>query len=125
LYANEQNKALNYRCLRIIVKDFRQWIDAATQRLPPTLWWKFTAASLAIKNRQSNQPQRLYEDIFKNTYKITRKPGKFFGYDNSNSLIGRSMTRNLIGQTLAQIQGSWTDTNLSNDQIRRMLKKTF
>jgi len=48
-----------------------------------------------------------------------------FGYDNSNTVIGRAMTRNWIGQAFGHIQSSWTDTNLSNDQIRRMLKKTF
>jgi len=123
-------ESIHYRCLRIIVKYFRQrfgreWIDDAAQRLPPLYGGKFAPASLAIKIRQSSQPQRLYEDSFKNTCKITRKPGRHFGYDNSNSLIDRSMTRDWIGQTLGQIQGSWTDTNLSNDQIWRMLKKTF
>jgi len=44
----------HYRCLRIIVKDYKQlisreWIDAATQRLPTRQWGKFAAVSLVIK----------------------------------------------------------------------------
>jgi len=123
-------ESVHYRCLRIIVKDYKQrisreWIDAATQRLPPKMWCRFAAASMAIKVRQSQYPQRLYEDIFENAYTVSRKPGRLFGYDSSKSLVGRSITKNWIGQTLGQIQSSWSNSVLSNDQIRRLLKRTF
>lgn len=123
-------ESIHYRCLRIIVKDYKQrisseWIDAATQRLPPKKWCRFAAASTAIKIKQSQLPQRLHENIFRNTYAVARKPGRLFGYDSSKSLVGRSSTKNWIGQTPGQIQPSWTNSLMSNDQIRRMLKRTF
>jgi len=86
-------ESVHYRCLRIIMKDYKQrisseWIDAATQRLPPKKWSRFAAASLAIKIRQSQLPQRLHEDIFRNTYVVSRKPGRLFGYDSSKTMVG-------------------------------------
>jgi len=123
-------ESIHYRCLRVIVKDYRQrisrvWIDAATQRLPPKKWCRFAAASLAIKVRKCQAPRYLNDELFKNTYTEVRKPGRLFGYDSSKSMTGRAITKNWIGQTLGQIQASWTNSNLSNDQIRRMLKQTF
>jgi len=114
----------------LIVKDYKQrisreWIDAATQRLPPKLWCRFAAASLAIKVRQSREPRYLHDEFFLNTYTEARKPGRLFGYDSSKGMIGRSQTKNWIGQTLGQIKNPWTTSSLSNDQIRRLLKRTF
>jgi len=122
-------ESVHYKCLRLIVKDYRQrisreWIDAATQRLPPKLLGKFATASLAIKIRQAKAPLGLYEEIFKNTYAETRKPGRLFGFDSSRVSVGRSMTKNWIGQTLGHIKTAWTESHLSNDQIRRLLKRT-
>jgi len=90
----------------------RKWIDAATQRHPPKQRGKFAAALLAIKIRQTHIPQKLHEDIFTNTYAVARKPGRLFGYDNPNTVIGRAMTRTWIAQALGQIQSSWTNINL-------------
>jgi len=123
-------ESVHYRCLRLIVKDYKQrikreWIDAATQRLQPRVWGKFAATLLAIKIWQTQMPHRVYEEIFKNTYTIARKPGLLFGYDNSKSRSGRQITKNWLGQALGQIKYPWTDSTLSNDQIRRLLKKTF
>jgi len=123
-------ETVHYRCLRLIVKDYKQrinreWIDAATQRLQPRMWGKFATASLAIKIRQAQKPQRVYEEIFKNTYSKARKHGLLFGYDNSKTRISRQMTKNWVGQALGEIKYPWTDSTLSNDQIRRLLKKTF
>jgi len=72
----------------------REWIDAATQRLPPKLWGKFAMASLAMKIRQAKAPTGLYCEIFENTYAETRKPGRLFGFDSSRVSVGRSMTKN-------------------------------
>jgi len=65
-------ESIHYRCLRVIVKGYKQrisreWIDAATQRLPPKIWCRFAAASLAIKVRQTKEPKHLYDDFFLNT----------------------------------------------------------
>jgi len=123
-------ESLHYRCLRLIVNDRRQripreWLTAATQRLPPRQWGKFAASSLAIKIRQNKAPVNIYSTIFTNTYSITRKQGRLFGFDSSKTMQGRAITRNWIGTTLGAIKSPWTGDILSNDQIRRLLKKTF
>jgi len=62
---------------------------------------RFATASLAIKIRQAQRPENIYNDICKNTYSVTRKSGIVFGYDNSNTVtdwqgddpkLGRSKT---------------------------------
>jgi len=63
--------------------------------------------------------------VFKNTYSLARKPGRLFGFDSSKTLQGRGQTKNWIGNTLGDIKSSWTNDDLSNDQIRRLLKRTF
>lgn len=123
-------ESIHYRCLRVIVKDYKQripreWIDAATQRLPPKIWCRFAAASLAIKVRQSREPRYLCDNFFQNTYAEARKPGRLFGFDSSRGMVGRSQTKNWIGQTLGLIKTPWTSSDLSNDQIRGLLKRTF
>jgi len=103
----------------------REWVTTATQRLPPRQWGKFAAASLAIKIRQSEVPVNVHANIFKNTYTLNRKQGRLFGYDSSKTVQGRAMTKNWIGTTLGNIKSPWIDVVLSNDQIRRLLKRTF
>jgi len=84
-------------------------------------WDKFAASSLAIKIWQTKVPEKIYVDIFKNTYTLNRKEGRLFGFDSSKTAQGRAMTKNWIGSTL----GPWTDTEMSNDQIRRLIKRSF
>jgi len=123
-------ESIHYRCLRLIVNDRRkriprEWLTASTQRLPPRQWGKFAASSLAIKVRQAEVPVRMYTSMFQNTYTLSRKPGRLFGYDSSKTSQGRAATKNWIGTALGNIKTPWTNTLLSNDQIRRLLKKTF
>jgi len=80
---------------------------------------------LAIKIRQSEVPTNIHFCIFKNTYTLSRKPGRLFGFDSSKISQGRASTKNWIGIMLGNIKSSWTNAMLSNDQIRRLLKKTF
>jgi len=91
----------------------------------PKQWGKFAAASLAMKICQTGVPERIYEDMFTNTYLLKRKPGRLFGFDSSKTALGRAISRNWIGSTLGNIKSAWTDSHLSNYQIRRLLKKTF
>jgi len=123
-------ESVHFRCLRLIVKDIRQriprdWVTASTQRLPPRQWGKFAASSLAIKICQTKAPAKLYADIFNNTYTINRKEGRLFGYDSSKTTQGIAMTKNWTSSTLGAIKSPWTDTELSNDPIHSLLKRTF
>lgn len=123
-------ESIHFRCLRLIVKDFRQripreWVTTATQRLPPRQWENFVASSLAIKIRQTCVPEKIYGNIFKNTYTLSRKEGRLFGYDSSKTVQGRAMSKYWIGSILGTIKTPRTDSNMSNDQICRLLKRTF
>jgi len=123
-------ESVHYRSLRIIIKDYKQkvpreWVTASTQRLPPGSWAKFAAVSLVMKVRQNKLPTRIFDTVLENTYTITRKPGRLFGYDSSKTLQGKALTKNWIGKALGDIKTPWTGSDLNNDRIRRLLKKTF
>jgi len=123
-------ESVHYRSLRIIIKDCKQrvpreWVTASTQRLPPSSWAKFAAVSLLMKVRQNKLPARIFETVLENTYTISRKPGRLFGYDSSKTRQGRALTKNWIGKALGDIRTPWMESDLNNDQIRRLLKKTF
>jgi len=48
-----------------------------------------------------------------------------FGFDSSKTKIGRQITRNWCGSVLEQIKVAWSNSQLSNDRIRMLLKSTF
>jgi len=81
--------------------------------------------SLIMKIRRTQLPVMVYNDVFKKTYTLARKPGRLFGYDSLKTLSGHAQTKNWIGSALGDIKSSWTDSKLSDDQIQRLLKKTF
>jgi len=123
-------ESLHFRSLRIVIRDYRQrvhreWVTASTRRIPPRLWLKFAAASLALKTWTTQTPRNLFASMFSNTYSKNRSPGLLYAFDASKSSIGRSSTRNWIGMTLGQIKIRWTNVPLSKDQIRVIMKKTF
>jgi len=47
------------------------------------------------------------------------------GYDSSKTLSGHAQAKNWIVSALGDIKSSWTDSELSDDVIRRLLKKMF
>jgi len=49
--------------------------------------------------------------MFKNTYTLSRKQGRQFGFDASKTAQGRAITKNWIGSMLGNIKSSWTDSN--------------
>jgi len=88
-------------------------------------WAKFAAVSLIMKIRRDRLPVMIFNNVFKNTYVIARKPGRLFGFDSSKMSHGRAITKNWIGTAIGDIKSRWTENELDNDQIRRLLKKTF
>jgi len=115
-------ESIHYRSLRLIIKDYKQripreWVSASTQRLPPALWSKFAAALLIMKVRSTQLPKRVFQEVFKNTYRLERKPGRLFEFDSSRTVIGRAQTKNWIGLALGDIKVPWFESDLSNDQI--------
>jgi len=123
-------ESIHFKALRVVVCDYRQrlsrdTISTRTNRLPPRLWCQFSAATILIKMWQNNQPQDLKCSAFVNTYKKTRYPGLLFGFDSSNYKIGKQITSNWCGKVLSQIKVPWSDSVLSKDRIRTVLKSTF
>jgi len=85
-------ESIHYRCLRLIIKDYRQrvprkWVTASTQRLPPKQWGKFAAASLDMKICQTGVPERIYEDMFKTPTPSTGNQVNFLGSTRQRLLL--------------------------------------
>jgi len=121
---------LHYKALRVVTMDHkqrssRQAISRKTQRLPPTLWIRFAAASTLMKMWFSNRPHRLRTAAFVNTFTKRRGDGLLFGYDDSTHKIGRQMTKNWCGGILGAIRIPWTGEVFSSDRLRTVLKSTF
>jgi len=63
----------------------------------PSQWSRFAAVSLIMKIRRTQLPVMVYNDVFKKTYTLARKPGRLFGYDSLKTLSGCAQTKNWIG----------------------------
>jgi len=123
-------ESIHFRSLRVAVNDYKQRISrelltASTQRMDPSTWGRFAACSLAMRVKLSGSPVNLCSSMFANAFTQQRKTGQLFAYDNSRSLIGRSITKNWIGKCIGRIKVPWTTQDMSKDQIRRLLKKVF
>jgi len=121
---------IHFKALRVAVCDYRQrlsrdTISVRTNRLPPRLWCQFAASTVFMKLWYQNRPLDLKQSIFTNTYTKTRFPGRLFGFDGSKLKIGKQVTKNWCGNMLSQIQVQWTESQMSKDRIRTILKSTF
>jgi len=73
----------------------------------------------------SGSPVSLKDMAFQNTYTNERHAGLIYGFDSSNTKIGRQITKNWCGAVLSQIKVPWTTSLMSKDRIRTLLKTTF
>jgi len=123
-------ESMHFKSLRLILKDYRQRISREvitekTKRLPPDKWMKYTMASVFMNMYYSKQPKRLLEDMTTNLYSKRRKEGFQYAFDTSKTKIGRKISRNWLGQTLCNINSSWSNRHLSKDAVRVLLKKSY
>jgi len=124
----KQVEGLHYRCVRLVLRDYRQRIsraiiDKATKRLPPLKWSEYAACNFYINAKNQGGPERLLASVSENLYAKSRFPGLTYGYDNSKTKVARQMTKNWIGQALSLITTPWTNRELNKDQVRTLIKK--
>jgi hypothetical protein len=119
----------HYRGLRTIVYDHknrinREKLDVLCQRASPKQWAKYAMATVVMKCLKTGEPSVLKQLIQETIYTERRRPhiGKF--YNNAKGKIGRQKIGNGLDFFNA-IKDDWLDMDLSNDAIRRLLKRTF
>jgi len=89
-----------------------------------SLWSKYNATSTIIKLIRNKHPTTLYSTLMARIYQNRRHPNPIFK-DLSKNRIGQKAISNWIEPPLQLVKTSWHERNLSDDSIRKMLKKTF
>ncbi len=119
----------HYRGLRSAVYDFknrinREKLEVLCRRASPKQWAKYAMATVVIKCLKTGEPSMLRFFITETLYTERRHPhiGKF--YNNAKGKIGRQKLGNGLDFFNA-IKDNWLGMDLSNDAIRRLLKRTF
>ena len=119
----------HYKVYRVLAGDFKgkiNWekLDQLIKRASPKQWSKYAKASTVIKILKQRKPTNLYYYLQETIYTERQKPGfgKFF--NNSKGKIGRQKVGNNLF-FMAAIQDNWYKRDLSDDQIRTLLKRTF
>jgi len=123
-------ESLHFRSLRLILKDYRQWISRniiteTTKRLPPDKWMKYTMSSVFLNMFHSQQPKPLLDNMMTNFYTKRRKEGYYYTFDSSATKIEKKISRNWLGTTLYNICSPWSNRQMSKDAIRVLLKKSY
>jgi len=95
----QEVKKVHFKVLRVVILDYKQRtsrviISRKTQRLPPNLWMRFTAASTIMKIWFTCSPERLKTMAFINTFTKSSKEGLLFGFDDSMHKVGRQTSKN-------------------------------
>jgi hypothetical protein len=123
--------SLHFRLLRTACKDFnasisRESLSERCQKATPDEWSKYTTASLAMKVWRDGQPERLKELLTRTFYTERRNRGKGMFYDESKTRHGKQSIQNRL-QHVSSVTNPWSEKgqNLTNNQLRVMLKKTF
>ncbi len=119
----------HYKVIRILAGDFkgkinREKLDQWSKRASPKQGSKYAKASTVIKILKHRKPINLYNYLQETFYKERRKPGIGKFCNNSKGKIGhQKVGKNLF--FMAAIQDDWYKRDLSDDQIRTLLKRTF
>jgi len=121
---------VHFKALHFVVCDYHQRmsrdiISSKTNRLSTRIWCKFACASSLMNIWMSVYPSTLKVMAFQNTYTNERHTGLIYGFDSSNTKIGKQITKNWCGAVLSQIKVLWTTSLLNKDRIRKLLKTTF
>jgi len=95
-------------------------INKQTKRLPP----KYNVSLTVIKIMRDKQPTILHRSIAKNLYQNERHVNLVIT-DRSVGRKGLKSISNWSGSVISQVKDQWYERNLTDDQLRRILKKTF
>lgn len=128
---NTKLTSLHFRLLRTACKDYNKLLsrDELTERCKratPNEWSRYTTSSIAMKVFRDKCPERLHEILQKTFYTERRNRGKGLFFDGSKSKVGKQSIQNRL-QHIKSITESWCQlgTNITNDKLRVILKKTF
>jgi len=90
-----QLNSIYYRVLRIAVQGYRRVLTSCKLDMMgsgrPTVWSKYQTASIAIKTITPGMPERLDQNMLRNSYVERRRRGRLKFYDGSIFKIGRQM----------------------------------
>jgi hypothetical protein len=119
----------HYRALRAVFGDFKNQIkrselDKMSKRATPTEWAQYSIASTVIKlynTSDTNIGQALRNSVYIND----RLPGRGKFIDQSRLRIGKQALPNRIGPTFSRMNFDWVGYSLSDDSLRRKLKKQY
>jgi len=119
----------HFKPLRLAMNDFhkrikREELSLLCKRANPIDWVRYSLASLVIKTYKHREPFYLYLCLNETLYTVRRKPliGRFF--DNSKGKVGKQKICNKL-RFMDSLNTDWIGKDISNDALRRMLKKTF
>jgi len=121
--------SLHFRLPRVACKDFTNLLSkdelmTRCQRATPIQWVKFLTASKVIKIIRDEQPKSLHDRLHQTKYEEPRKPGIGLFYDKSKRKPGKQALNNRL-DLFKDLKIPWTNTKLSNDEIRMEMKKCF
>jgi hypothetical protein len=119
----------HYRALRAALKDYRKRkkrseLDAEAKRSTPREWSKYIISSTVIKlyNRSDTNIANLLRS---SSYVNDRMPFKAKFIDTSRLKIGRQSLLARIGPLFSSISFNWIDPTITDDYLRRELKREF
>jgi hypothetical protein len=121
--------ASHYRALRAALKDYRKRkkkteLDAKTKRSTPVEWSKYIIASTVIKlyNRSDTNIAVLLRS---SPYINDRMPQRAKFLDTLRLKIGRQSLPSRIRPLFADLKLNWVDPLITDDLLRKELKKEF
>ncbi len=131
--AIQKNKltSIHFRMLRTACRDYRCKLSRETltnrcMKATPDEWSKYTTASIAMQTIRDKKPTRLHDLLKQNYYSERHNVARGLFFDSSKTKIGRQSLQNRL-KHVSLIKEPWNEqgTPLSNDNIRKILKKTF
>jgi hypothetical protein len=125
----KQIESIHYRAIRVAVNDHkrvinREKLDTLSSRASPRQWSKYALATVTLKTLREEKPVQLFCTVKETLYEKKRKPGLGRFFDNSRGKIGRQKFGNNLN-FIDAITEPWLGMSLSDDQIRRLLKRTY
>jgi hypothetical protein len=119
----------HYRALRAVYGDFkfkmkRSELDKISKRATPVEWASYAIASTVIKLFNLSDCN-VAKALRSSAYINDRMPGRGKFIDKSRLKIGRQSIQYRIGPIFSKINFDWIGTSMSEDSLRRSLKKLF
>jgi len=120
---------IHYAACRLMIGDWRNKLSRSTVnnksgRMTPRRWMLYSSSSFIIKCERSRMPTSVWEQIENQMY-FNRRFNNPKMIDMSLGRIGRKNFCNWTNLALGNVGFDWFGKNLTDDMIRKNLKKTF